>query len=571
MTTMLRPDQREKLRQQAEQLGRGKLAIAAQLLARAAGLDPREQDRQRYWKRPDLWAQECITWPEGEGLTDYQAQALRDLAEHGRLAAVGPRGLGKTALAALAVLWFADTRDGACDWKCGTTAGSWRQLTRFTWPEIRKWARRLRPDRCVQRRRWSTVHELLTLTLKGRTGDAFAAASDDPETLEGLHADEVLYVFDEAKIIPAKVWDSVEGSFSGAGEDTRANAYVLAASIPGEPTGRLYEIFARQKGTESWRTVRVKLEQALAAGRMSKTWVEERRRQWGEDSAVYRNHVLGEFATADDVGIIPLSWVEAAVERWQQLEERGLLPEAVDRVGVDVAWTGEDKTVLALCAGDVVRELREYTKADTMATAGFVAAVLSKHERSRAIVDSIGVGAGVYSRLAEQKYRVEGFVASAASRVRDRSGEFGFTNLRSAAWWGLRERLDPAFGAMLALPPDDRLVGDLTAPHWRMTSGGNVQVESKDDIRKRLGRSTDHGDAVVMAYAQGSAESWLSYLEHSTLDCPRCQGPVLDTEEPELRCGGCQTVVRRCPSCEYPYDAAHAGEPCTFCDEETLP
>jgi hypothetical protein len=33
-----------------------------------------------------------------------------------------------------------------------------------------------------------------------------------------------------------------------------------------------------------------------------------------------------------------------------------------------------------------------------------------------------------------------------------------------------------------------------------MTSGGRVQVESKEDIRKRIGRSTDDGDAVVMAF-----------------------------------------------------------------------
>jgi hypothetical protein len=73
-------------------------------------------------------------------------------------------------------------------------------------------------------------------------------------------------------------------------------------------------------------------------------------------------------------------------------------------------------------------------------------------------------------------------------------------NKRSAAWWYLRELLDPANGHGIALPPDDLLTGDLTAPHWRITSGGKVQVESKDEIRKRLGRSTDDGDAVVMAF-----------------------------------------------------------------------
>jgi hypothetical protein len=73
-------------------------------------------------------------------------------------------------------------------------------------------------------------------------------------------------------------------------------------------------------------------------------------------------------------------------------------------------------------------------------------------------------------------------------------------NCRSAAWWAMRELLDPATGDPVALPPDDLLIGDLTAPHWRVLSGGRIQIESKDDLRKRLGRSTDTGDAVVQAF-----------------------------------------------------------------------
>ena len=89
--------------------------------------------------------------------------------------------------------------------------------------------------------------------------------------------------------------------------------------------------------------------------------------------------------------------------------------------------------------------------------------------------------------------------ASEATDHKDRSKELGFVNKRAAAWWRLRELLDPAYGAELALPPDDLLTGDLTAPHWAVHSGGRIQIESKDEIRKRLGRSPDSGDAVVQA------------------------------------------------------------------------
>jgi hypothetical protein len=155
--------------------------------------------------------------------------------------------------------------------------------------------------------------------------------------------------------------------------------------------------------------------------------------------------------------------------------------------------------VIALRYGQAIRELRRFSRQDTMQTTGQVAGILTAHGGS-AVVDVIGIGAGVVDKLREDGRAVEAFNSSEATQHRDISGELGFVNKRSAAWWYLRELLDPANGHCTALPPDDLLTGDLTAPHWRITSGGRVQVESKDEIRKRLGRSTDDGDAVVMSF-----------------------------------------------------------------------
>ena len=92
-----------------------------------------------------------------------------------------------------------------------------------------------------------------------------------------------------------------------------------------------------------------------------------------------------------------------------------------------------------------------------------------------------------------------------AKGLTDRTGEFKFTNLRAAAWWRMRELLDPSQpgGSDIMLPDSEVLKADLTSPHWKVLSGGSIQVESKDEIRKRLGRSTDEGDAVVMSFWQG--------------------------------------------------------------------
>jgi hypothetical protein len=129
------------------------------------------------------------------------------------------------------------------------------------------------------------------------------------------------------------------------------------------------------------------------------------------------------------------------------------------------------------------------------------------------MVDVIGIGAGVLDRLREQGCRAEAFNASAGTKNKDATGELGFPNCRSAAWWLMREMLDPSRDPDAALPVDDDLLGDLTAPKWKILSGGKIQVESKDDIRKRIGRSTDAGDATVQAYWQEGfgATAWIDW------------------------------------------------------------
>jgi hypothetical protein len=86
-----------------------------------------------------------------------------------------------------------------------------------------------------------------------------------------------------------------------------------------------------------------------------------------------------------------------------------------------------------------------------------------------------------------------------------REGKLKFYNMRAEGWWRLREELNPdqQFGSTIALPPDPSIKADLAAPHWELTPRG-IKVEDKNDIRKRLGRSPDDGDAIVMALNEGA-------------------------------------------------------------------
>ena len=364
-------------------------------------------------------------------------------------------------------------------------------------PELRLWSRRVLWD--VVGRRPFDANEMHSLKLTLSHGEAFAAASDDPALLEGMHADSVLLLMDEAKSIVPATWEAVEGALSGTGE-----ALALAVSTPGPPSGTFHAIHTRKPGLEDWWVRHVTLDEAVAAGRISPEWAEQRARQWGVASAVYQNRVLGEFHASDEDSCIPLAWIELATERWREWDDAGRPQgDAPAVLGVDVARAGGDKTVIATRVGDVVESLDRHDVPDLMAVTGFTAAKLGGD--ATAVIDCVGLGAGVLDRLREQKKNVVGFNASARSTARDRSGELSFLNQRSESWWRMREALDPSNDARLCLPPDDGLVGDLCAPRWKVNSTGKIQIESKDDLRRRIGRSTDAADAVIMSLGPSRA------------------------------------------------------------------
>lgn len=465
------------------------------------------QISRRYLYDPVAWAHDCIDWPARSGLAEYQGEILDALARRRRVAVRGPHGLGKTTLAGLVVLWFSTTRDLAgIDWKVITTASAWRHLSVFLWPEIHKWARLIRWDR-LGRSGFDARRELLGLNLKLGYGAATAVASNDPAKIEGAHADSLLYLFDEGKTIPPGTWDAAEGAFSGGRMSGLPEAFALALSTPGPPAGRFYEIHKRARGLEDWWVRHVTLAEATKAGRISEEWAVQRALQWGEQSAIYHNRVLGEFYASDEETVIPLAWAEAAVDRWHAWVDAGR-PEIPGRrwLGVDVARSGTDSTVLAYRTGVLVERLEAYRQEDTMRTTARVQGALGD---AIAVVDSIGVGGGVVDRLRELDVPVLAYTGSAKTAARDRSKEYGFVSVRAAAYWHLRELLDPAFGAEIMLPPDDMLLADLNAPTWSEVTGvpPKIKVEPKEDLIARLGRSPDRGDAVAMAF-------WADALRH---------------------------------------------------------
>lgn len=484
-----------------------------------------EEFKQKYWFDPAGFVVDCFDWKDGRKPAKYQIDMLNDVVQHGRLCARGPRGLGKTAFNAWLLLWFALTRDGK-DWKIPTTAGSWRQLTKYLWPEVHKWSKRIKWE-TIGRPAFNERTELLTQSLKLRTGEAFAVVSDQAELIEGAHGDHLLFIFDESKAIPAKTFDASEGTFSNAGHAPFAlgqnEAYLVAVSTPGLPDGRFYDIQSRKSGYEDWHVRRVTLEETISAGLIQRDWAEARKRQWGETSQVYMNHVLGEFAADESVGFIPLAYVEHAMDLYDEWMEAGCPDVLHSSCGADVG-DGSDKNVVAsngrlpenitykdpetaenrkLRAKRGIYKLRESRERGIMPIVGTVKSVLD-NDGGVAVIDKNGVGAGAVGRLRELGYGnlLIGFNGQGKPPpgATDVSGEIKPKNMRAWGYIHLRDLLNPLNGHFFMLPRSDELTGDLTIPKAKpLDSEGRLQMEKKEDIRKNLGRSTDYGDAVMMA------------------------------------------------------------------------
>ena len=210
--------------------------------------------------------------------------------------------------------------------------------------------------------------------------------------------------------------------------------------------------------------------------------------------------LYGDFTlSADDDPwqIIPTAWVLAAQARW---ESRARPATPLTSLGVDVARGGRDQTVIAARYGNWIGELERHPGTSTPDGPLVAALVISAlHGQDVTVnVDVIGVGSSVYDTLQGVCSHVVGVNFWEGSRGTDRSGRLGFVNVRAEAYWRLREMLDPSSGEDLALPPDLGLRADLCASRWTMRIRG-IQVEDKEEVKKRLGRSPDCADAVALA------------------------------------------------------------------------
>jgi len=184
--------------------------------------------------------------------------------------------------------------------------------------------------------------------------------------------------------------------------------------------------------------------------------------------------------------IIPESDIRKAVARkpWYITEVKKI-------VAMDVARYGDDKTVLYALQNNLWIDEETYELKNTMETSGYAMRFMAKHDIKDIVVDGCGLGAGVVDRLREQSVNV--IECNSAAQASDPKR---WRNLRAEMW---EHAADLFREGKVSLPDDPELINELSLVRYKtIESNGRLQVESKEDIKKRLGSSPDKADAFVM-------------------------------------------------------------------------
>jgi NOL1/NOP2/fmu family ribosome biogenesis protein len=214
---------------------------------------------------------------------------------------------------------------------------------------------------------------------------------------------------------------------------------------------------------------------------------------------------MGNFPQDEEYTIIPVYiWKQAQVD-----EKKPIVDDIEDiRIGIDVARFGSDQTSLAITIKNRLTEVHTIRNMDTTEVSKWVDRIIRKrfnrYKRWKQVltnVDTIGVGAGVEDQLKNtfNYERVNGFKVSQKAVNYDK-----YLNKRAEMYWQLRQGLKE--GEYEIGVHDEEIENQITAIKYEFSSNGQLKVESKKKIKKRLGESPDNADSICMAFYQGKRE-----------------------------------------------------------------
>lgn len=463
------------------------MATTDPFLIAADIFDPPEHE---YAQRPVEYAQEIL----GFHAWSKQREIMESVRDHPRTAVRACHGVGKTAGAAQVALWFLETHPNS---RVITTAPTWAQVEQLLWREIRGSVGR------AHRQGKGEIFPRPSVT-KLELGDewfAMGLSTNEPERFQGHHAEHLLLIADEASGVDEKIYEAADGFLTAEG------AKVLLIGNPTRVGGQFHRAFTRERAL--WNRIHISAFDSpnitgepvpphVARALTTREWVENAKKKWGENSAIYQVRVLGKFADQGPDTVIALLAIETAQAREipaDSTQERVV-------IACDVARFGDDETVITERVGQRVRIVESYVgrkpattatggqEGDLVETAGRITHHASQHPEAhvRIVVDDTGVGGGVTDIMRRSKWPVTAFNGGDTA-----FRPHLFPNRRSELWLEGAAQVED-----IDLDPDDQLAADLTAPKFTYDLKMRKVVERKDETKKRLGRSPDRGDGVLL-------------------------------------------------------------------------
>lgn len=469
-----------------------------------------------YADRPSEFVKEVL----GEHLWSKQIEIAEALTAHRKVAVQSCHGPGKSFLAARIVTWFISTAAPGTA-RAVTTAPTGDQVRGVLWTElnqalIRASARGLDlPGRTTSVEWWIDRFQAAV----GRKSADWNASA-----FQGWHARRLLVLMDEACGCSEQLWIAADSLA------TSDESRILAIGNPDDPASHFATVCKPGSG---WHVIKIsafdtpnftdeKVPAELKQVLTSRYWVEDKRKTWGEASPLWQSKVLGEFPDIGDDTLIPPGWLNAALDRYKDGSDEDEDPEDIE-LGVDVARFGADETVITLRRGKRARIHSTLHQRDLMEVCGAIVQAIKETGCRCCKVDDAGLGGGVTDRLFE--LQGEGIfgdqmvdivpvnVGMATSDADDRErGDRGeherFLNLRAELHWGIRKRFELG---TIAIEADEDLMGQAVAIRYKLNSRGLVQIESKDDMKRRGLVSPDRFDALVLCFAEGQSRSWRAW------------------------------------------------------------
>jgi len=336
----------------------------------------------------------------------------------------------------------------------------------------------------------------------------FAVDKENPEKVQGYHAENFLAIIEEATGVPASVEEAIKSCA------TSENSHIVCLCNPIRLSGWMYEacndpnnIDLRAKGVRN--VIKISClenpnyiaRKEFIPGLATYEWVEEKRALWGEASPMWQSRILGEFPRLSDNALITIddfeeACSEARIKAMQADETR-------KSIALDIARAGENQSVIIGLTGNVVDLIRASLTPNTMKASYWFREAYLDHG-GVPVIDENGLGGGPYDKLRyEMNVPVRGFVSQrkAADAVTER-----FANAKAQAAWELRERFRDGMIAILPNRYRDQLRNDLTGYEIDYDTKGRIKIVDPE-------RSPDFGDALIMAqwgqtsgYLEGDVE-----------------------------------------------------------------